>query len=84
MAKSKTTDNNGSKCPLSRERFLKAAKPLTITVDGKTLTLSPKMFSTGSFGWFDNPKVTIEVDGVLCKVQTSINLIVVGSKEMKS
>jgi hypothetical protein len=78
MAKSKTTE---SKCPVTREQFRKAAKPLTLTIDGKSLVASVKEFSTGSFGWFTNDKLTVEVDGVLCKVQPSISLVIVGSKD---
>lgn len=72
---------NGTTCPLTRERFLKAAKPLTLTIDGKTLVASVKEFSTGSFGWYTNDKLVIEVDGVPCKIQPSISLVVVGSKD---
>jgi hypothetical protein len=86
MAKTKTTESNGSngtKCPITRQQFLKAAKPLTITIDGKTLVLPTKEFSTGSFGWFSNDKLTIEVDGVAVKIQPSISLVVVGSRDAK-
>ncbi len=78
MAKDKATE---SKCPITREQFHNTAKPLTLTIDGKTLVLTVKEFSTGSFGWFSNDKVVIEVDGVPCKVQPSISLVVVGSKD---
>ncbi len=78
MAKDKSTE---SKCPVTREQFRKAAKPLTLTIDGKSLVASVKEFSTGSFGWVCNDKLVIEVDGVACKVQPSISLVVVGSKD---
>jgi hypothetical protein len=78
MAKEKA---NGKACPVTRQQFLKAAKPLTLTIDGKTLVASVKEFSTGSFGWFTNDKLVVEVDGVSCKVQPSISLVVVGSKD---
>jgi hypothetical protein len=74
-------DKTESKCPVTREQFLKNAKPLTLTIDGTTLTASVKQFSTGSFGWFTNDKFTVEIDGVACKVQPSISLVIVGSKE---
>ena len=74
-------DKSESKCPVTREQFLKAAKPLSLTIDGKTIVASVKQFSTGSFGWFTNDKLVIEVDGVPCKVQPSISLVIVGSKE---
>lgn len=78
MAKQK---DNGKTCPVARQQFLKAAKPLALTIDGKTLIATPKEFSTGSFGWFTNDKFVVEVDGVPVKVQPSISLVVVGSKE---
>ena len=74
-------NGNKTECPLTREHFRKAAKPLTLTIDGKTLVASVKEFSTGSFGWFTNDKLVIEVDGVPVKVQPSISLVVVGSKD---
>jgi hypothetical protein len=86
MAKQK---DKKTECPVSRQQFLKAAKPLTLSIDGKanaeagakTVVASVKEFSTGSFGWFCNEKVTLEIDGVPVKVQANMNLIVVGSKE---
>lgn len=41
-------------------------------------------FSTGSFGWGASDKITIMVDGVPVKVQASVNLTVVGSKDAES
>jgi len=38
-------------------------------------------FSTGSFGWGASDKITIVVGGVPLKVQASVNLTVVNSKE---
>jgi hypothetical protein len=79
MAKQK--NEIGTACPVTRQQFLKAAKPLALTIDGKTLIASVKEFSTGSLGWFCNDKFVVEVDGVPCKVQPSISLVVVGSKD---
>ncbi|HEY7427121.1 MAG TPA: hypothetical protein VH682_23000 [Gemmataceae bacterium] len=78
MAKQK---DNGKTCPITRQQFLQKAKPLTLTIDGKSLVAAVKKFSTGSFGWFTNDKFVVEVDGVPIKVQPSISLVVVGSKE---
>jgi hypothetical protein len=70
-----------TECPLTREQFREAAKPLTLTIDGNSLVAFVKEFSTGSFGWFLNDKFVIEVDGVPVKVQPSISLVIVGSKD---
>jgi hypothetical protein len=78
MAKNKTTE---SKCPVTRQQFLKAAKPLTLTIDGKSIVASVKEFKTGSFGRFKNDKQTVEIDVVACKIQPSISLVIVGSKD---
>jgi hypothetical protein len=80
MAKSKSS-NGKTECPLTRDEFLKAAKPLTVTVGGRQVVASVKEFSTGSLGWFSNDKIVVEIDGVPVKVQANLNLIVVGSKE---
>jgi hypothetical protein len=42
-----------------------------------------KEFDSGSLGWFTNDKFTVDLDGVPCKVQPSINLVIVHSKEAK-
>lgn len=69
-------------CPVSREVFRKAAKPLPLTIDGKAgMVLSPKEFSTGSFGWNTNEKYTVMIDGVAVPCQLGINLTIIGSKE---
>lgn len=78
------TDRPKTECPVTREQFEGAAKPLMIRIgDSAAISVSPKEFSTGSFGWFGNEKAQIEVDGQLVKVQCNMNLIVVGSKEAK-
>lgn len=68
-------------CPISREKFLAGAKALPITLNGIPLSALVHDFSTGSFGWYLNGKVNIEVDGKTLPVQIGCNLTVVGSKE---
>jgi hypothetical protein len=62
--------------------FLKHAKEVTLTGDGMTLTLTPKVFSTGSYGWSSNGKIGVPVgkDGKVSRCQGSVNLVVIGSK----
>ena len=86
MAKLKLTGNGKSEnntCPIGRQQFLDKAKPLTLVIDGKQMVIPLKEFSTGSFGWFTNDKFSIEVDGVVLKIQPSISLVVVKSAEAK-
>ncbi len=75
--------NGGAKCPVTREQFNKNAKPLALTINGQQVYCPVKQFSTGSFGWrAASDKFTVEIDGVLVRVQPGINLTVVGSKEL--
>ena len=69
-------------CAVSREEFRTHAKPLTVAINGIPLTAEVKEFATGSFGWYLNGKLSIEVNGVPVSVQIGMNLTVVGSKEL--
>ena len=65
----------------SCEEFLKAADTVKLSGDGLDLTLTPKQFSTGSYGWASNGKLVVKLaDGKPVRVQGSINLVVIGSK----
>lgn len=70
-----------STCPVSRTQFVEKAEPLKVVVNDKELTALVKEFSTGSFGWNVNEKMTITVDGKPLAVQIGMNLTVVGSKD---
>lgn len=69
-------------CPISREDFKAKATPLTFDVGGFPFVAQPREFSTKSFGWYVNGKATLQVDGKPVMVQVSMNLTVVGSKEL--
>ena len=71
-----------AKCPIERERFKSSAKPVQVEINGTPFTAEVKEFSTGSFGWNLNSKVTVQVDGVPVNVQIGLNLTVIGSKEV--
>ncbi len=83
MAKDKSGTPKKTEAAVSREEFKKNARPIEVTIDGQRLALNVKEFSTGSFGWRNNDKVTIVVGGVPVVAQVGLNLIVVGSKETK-
>lgn len=85
MAKSKSaasapTSDDAPKCPVTKEQFLKSAKPLMISIDGKQQVASVKEFSTGSLGWYAGEKVVVEIDGVPVRCQVGLNITVIGSK----
>ena len=69
-------------CPITREQFLSAAKPLAVTVAGVPVSAEVKEFSTGSLGWYLNGKTMVEIDGRPVSVQIGLNLTIVGSKEL--
>jgi hypothetical protein len=70
-----------SACPISKSQFVDKAEPVKLVINGQELVADCKEFSTGSFGWFYNGKVSVLVDGKLLNVQVGLNLTVVGSKE---
>jgi len=81
VTQASTPSLNKRTSPLSLAEFTAKAQPVQATLDGKSLTLDVKEFSTGSFGWNSNGKVTVMVDGKPVTCQLSLNLTVVGSKE---
>lgn len=84
MAKAKADKSDAPKCPMNAAAFQSKAKPVTIKVgDNATLIAVPKVFSTGSFGFYAGEKVIIDVDGVPMRFQVGMNLIAVGSKDAK-
>lgn len=84
MAKKGTdTGRKKTECPITRTQFDEHAKPVKVEINGETKVASPKEYKTGSFGWFLTEKVVVEIDGVPCKVQTQVQMTVVGSKEAK-
>jgi hypothetical protein len=68
-------------CAISRRQFRENAKPIPIVINNVPLLAEVKEFSTGSFGWYLNGKLTIEIGGTPVPVQIGMNLTVVGSKE---
>lgn len=86
MAKSKTqsaidASTKKKDCPFaSVEEFMAVAKPIALVVDGQAKAANVKAFSSGSFGWFMNDKVTLMIDGKPTKCQCNFNIVVVGSK----
>jgi len=71
-------------CPVTKREFTENAEGLKVTINGKELLAPAKQFSTGSFGWYINEKVSATINGKPVQVQVGMNLIVVGSKEARS
>lgn len=65
---------------LSRKAFMLAARPLTLSALGLPMA-EPKLFATGSVGFYANGKVTIKVGEMLVKCQVGITVTAVKSKE---
>jgi len=70
-----------SPVPVSLKQFQEKAEPLKVVINGQEMLAEVKAFSTGSFGWNINGKMTITVDGKPLSVQIGMNMTVVGSKE---
>eukprot|EP00747_Dinoflagellata_sp_TGD_P167592 gnl/TRDRNA2_/TRDRNA2_192269_c0_seq1.p1 gnl/TRDRNA2_/TRDRNA2_192269_c0~~gnl/TRDRNA2_/TRDRNA2_192269_c0_seq1.p1 ORF type:complete len:199 (-),score=58.85 gnl/TRDRNA2_/TRDRNA2_192269_c0_seq1:99-695(-) len=68
---------------MTRKEFMKHAKAMKVPINGKSVTVPTKQFSTNSCGWWGMSKVPIEVNGVELVVQCQINCAVIGSKEWK-
>ena len=52
-----------SPCPVTLKQFQEKAEPLKVVINGQEMLAEVKAFSTGSFGWNINGKMTITVDG---------------------
>lgn len=70
-----------TECPVTRDEFQAQAKGLQVTIDGQSVQVPTKEFSTGSFGWFHGDKLTLKVGDKLVKVQVGLTLTVIGSKD---
>lgn len=69
-------------CPVSRAQFNSGAKGVIVTIGGQQMVAEPKVFSSGSFGWFVQGSVTLQIDGVPVKTQVGLNLVVANSKDL--
>src|SRR5258708_6474545 len=77
-----------SKCEITRDEFAELASSFLVTFENdkieptsKQTLADPKNFSTGSFGWSAMDKLTFKLGGKNVKVQVSLNMTVVGSKD---
>lgn len=71
---------DGKTCPVSLEQVM-ATMPQAVKIgDAAAVYAEPKHFSTGSYGYFFNGKVTLLVDGVPTAFQIGMNITAVNSK----
>ena len=84
MAKQKTEKPPKAKteCPISRVEFDEAAKALPIKLGDRDFLGDPKEFSTGSVGWGLNEKMKVIVGDKQVPCQVSVNITVIGSKDL--
>ena len=68
-------------CPISCKQFMLHANDLPITIGGEGRLLVKHRKKTGSFGWYLNDKLLIDVGGVELKLQVGVNVTVIGSKD---
>ena len=75
-------------CPVSLSSFLASAKPLVgeLRPHGEggpviPIMLTPKEFSSHSYGWFLSAPGTMDVGGQVCRVQLSLNVVLTKSGE---
>jgi len=86
-----------TECKITRAEFKAAVKALLLTIsqDGpggqpynRQVAVAPKEFKqaqgapAGSFGWYNNDKVELLVNGKLVKCQLGLSITVVGSKNV--
>lgn len=69
-------------CPVSRAQFASGAKGVVVVIGGQSMVAEPKVFASGSFGWFVQGSVTLSIDGVPVKTQVGLNLVVANSKDL--
>jgi hypothetical protein len=80
-----TNEVKTTECPITRAEFEQhGAAGLEVTIADKSLIAARKDFSTGSLGWFagGTEKITLTVNGKPVKVQVSLSLVIVGSKDL--
>lgn len=74
-------DGQRKDCPITLNQFLTLARPITLMVDGQSITLEPREYSSGSFGFGYYGKVTTKIGEQQIKLQASISLVVANSKK---
>lgn len=56
--------------------------PLNVTLDGQTVVIEPRTFSTGSQGWNVNQKVLLVIGGTAVEAMFQGNIVINNSKAL--
>lgn len=78
------TGQRKTECPISRKHFEEHGPAASGAIRQKLgeLPIDAKTFSTGSFGFGSSDKMTVMIGGIPVKCQVSLNITVIGSKEL--
>ena len=68
------------KCNITKEEFFASAIPIPVKVADTVEAISPKQFSTGSFGYHKSFRVTIMVGGKPVDFICNCGITAIGSK----
>jgi hypothetical protein len=67
----------------TKQSLVEKCKAIPANIDGQTLMGEPKVFSTGSVGWYINGKALVTLaNGEKVWAQVGCNVTIVGSKEL--
>ena len=73
-------------CGITRQEFENEAEDIEIWLDGDgvSITARPRFYPSGSLGWFAGGRARVQVGGRTVVVQVTMNLTIVGSKQLPS
>ena len=80
---SKNTTTCSANNSISKKQFMELANPLSLTLGNTTFKANPRLFHTGSCGWFWQKNIQVQVEGQQMKVKLLANVTVKGSKTWK-
>lgn len=67
-------------CPVTAEEFLKSAPVMAAVFNGQSIVGGPRVNASGSFGYYLQGKITLEVGGKPVTFQVGANVTAVNSK----
>ncbi len=76
----KITKKSGRILP-TRKEFADNAKAIPMSVAGQSSFLTPKLFSTGSYGYHGQAKMFVDIGGKMVECQATFQLVALGSKD---
>lgn len=67
-----------------KQTFRELAEPIRIQLGEGRFICLPKVFSTGSFGWYHSGKMVHDFNGEPLTLQVSLSMVIIGSKDAPS